>query len=122
MIACTVYKNILETMGVLDCFFTKYDDIDNDDDYDDDNNDNNNYNKNDHHQTLSPHDNMFKTLAFPIIVVNYDLSTLLTMTNLTAKNNDSIYSFHCQLVRRVTNNMGLELNPKYLCPYCKRQE
>jgi len=129
MIACTVYKNILETMGVMDCFFTKYEDDDDDDDDNDvfDDEDKNNENNNQHHhhhrhQVLSPHGNMSNTLVFPIIVVNYDLSTLLTMANLTMKNAESNYSFHCQLVRRVTNNMGLELNPKYLCSRCRRRE
>jgi len=118
MIACSVYKNILETMGVKDCFFTKYSD--------------------DAESTITTtavstseeeeegtistcySDNSIATtipLVFPIIVANYNLFTLLTLTNLT-EITGSNRDFHRHLIHRVVNNMGLELNPKYLCHDC----
>nr|BBD20111.1 wsv343-like protein [Penaeus japonicus] len=120
MIACSVYKNILETMGILDCFYTKYSN-NGDDSYGHNNNDDDDGDvtaANVANTRDLPHCTISQSLVFPIIIVNYDLSTLLTMTNLTTTGLDC--NFHCQLVHRVVDNMGLELNPKYLCSDCKK--
>jgi hypothetical protein len=119
MIACSIYKNILETMGVMDCFFTKYSDdaestitttaVSTSEEEEEEGTISTCYSDNSIATTIP--------LVFPIIVANYNLFTLLTLTNLT-EITGSNRDFHRHLIHRVVNNMGLELNPKYLCHDC----
>nr|BDV49928.1 MAG: wsv343-like protein [Metapenaeopsis lamellata majanivirus] len=99
MMACSIYKNIIETMGITDCFYrpNKYKD------------------QNELNNTITDKD---KALTFPIIVVNHNIYKLLTMENLANISKEDA-KFHVELVKSVVSNIGLQLNPTYLCDYCK---
>nr|BDT62930.1 MAG: wsv343-like protein [Trachysalambria curvirostris majanivirus] len=135
MIACNAYKNIIESLGVVDCFISK----NNDENIDNNDKTNNYYNDTKRRkQLLIPYGStleresmctkikdyelMDNTQIFPIVVVNYELSVLLSLTNLSAPKDDKDKLFHFQLVKSVLSNMGLYLNPKYLCNFCKGKQ